>query len=60
MTPDEQNLLAIKGVISQLPEESRAVCKSMIETIRSLIKRDETLATLALAQVGMELQIANS
>ena len=57
MTEDEQTILIIKGMISDLPPAEAEACKELAEHIRGVIKvAGEPVGTLALALVGAEVQ----
>ena len=57
MTQEEQNVLLIKGLISELPAAQSEACLELAEHIRSTIKvAGEPVGTLALALVGAEAQ----
>ena len=59
MTEDEVTLLAIKGAISELPEDQRVKCEGLIHELKGwgATHGFEPLA-LAVALLGAELQMA--
>lgn len=57
MTQEEQTILIIKGVISELPPAQKEACEELAEHIRQTCKvAGEPVGTLALALVGAEAQ----
>lgn len=57
MTAEQQNVLIIKGIISELPAVQRETVNEMADTVRRMIKSaPEGEGTLAMALVGAELQ----
>jgi hypothetical protein len=59
MTEDEVTLLAIKGMIGELPLEERREFEALTTQIRSLVKKAGSIGTLAIALLGAELQLEN-
>jgi len=58
MTTEQQTVLLIKGVISELPEDQREACNELAHHIRLLIKNaGEPVGTLAIALIGAEKQM---
>lgn len=61
MTPEEQTILMIKGLISQLSAAEQEACNELVEHMRLQIKSaGEPVGTLAMALVGAEAQLAAS
>ena len=57
MTNEEQTLLMIKGLISQLPVAEQEATNELAEHMRRMIaSAGEPVGTLALALVGAEAQ----
>lgn len=57
MTQEQQTVLLIKGVISELPAAQKEACNELADHIRRVIKQaGEPVGTLALALVGAEAQ----
>lgn len=57
MNEYEQQILMIKGLISELPAAQSEACHELAEHIRRVIKQaGEPVGTLALALVGLEAQ----
>lgn len=55
MTQEQQTVLVIKGVISELPAAQVEACNELAELMRAQIRRaGEPVGTLALALVGAE------
>jgi len=58
MTEDELTVLAIKGMISDLPPASREQCEAMADHLRRMINdAGDVIGPLAIALVGAELQV---
>ena len=57
MTEDELTILAIKGVISELPQDQQQACEALIKQIRELMKQaGSPVGECAIALIGAELQ----
>ena len=57
MTNEEQTVLIIKGLISELPAEQREACYALIVDVKHLTAdAGEPMATLVLALLGAEAQ----
>jgi hypothetical protein len=57
MTDDEMTLLAIKGMIGELPLEERREFEDLVKKIRSMVKDAKHIGALAIALLGAELQM---
>ncbi len=58
MSDDQVTLLAIKGAISELPDEQRMACNELAESMRQMVlMAPPPVGTLAFALVGAELQM---
>ena len=58
MTQEEQNVLMIKGLISELQDDQREACNMLAQSIRqSLEIAGDPVGTLVLALVGSEAQL---
>lgn len=53
---DRQTILAIKGVISELPPEMREQCYALVEHMRRMVEDAGAVGPLAVALIGAELQ----
>lgn len=61
MTQEQQNILLIKGAISELPPAQREACNELADHIRRAIKQAGVpVGPYALALVGAEEQAAES
>jgi hypothetical protein len=58
MTADEMNLLVIKGMISEMPEDERDQVNQFSDKIRGLVKENPTAGCMALSLVALELQVS--
>lgn len=57
MTVEQQNILMIKGLITELPAAQAEACHELAEHLRRVIKQaGEPVGTMALALVGAEAQ----
>lgn len=57
MTPEEQTILLIKGMIAELPAAMAEQCNDLADHIRRAVKTaGDPIGTLALALVGAEAQ----
>ncbi len=57
MTQEEQTVLIIKGIISELPAAQSEACRELAEHIRRICKlAGEPVGTIALSLVGAEAQ----
>lgn len=57
MTAEQQNILLIKGLITELPADQAEACHELAEHLRRVIKQaGEPVGTMALALVGAEAQ----
>lgn len=59
MTAEEETVLMIKGVISQLPQVDREACEELADHFRlQMLTAGDPVGSLALALVGAEMQLA--
>lgn len=59
MTSEQQTLLMIKGLISELPADQAEACHELADHLRRVIKQaGEPVGLMALALVGAEAQEA--
>ena len=57
MTPEEEVVFTIKGIISSLPAAQEEACNDLADHLRAAIKlAGEPVGSLALALVGAEAQ----
>lgn len=56
MTESEQVLLMVKGLISDLPEEQRAVVNDYIAQMELMLATNRAEAMVAIGYVGAQLQ----
>ena len=60
MTEEQQTVLMIKGLISELPKEQIEACYKLIDDIKHLMaEAGEPVGTLSVALIGAELQAAS-
>lgn len=57
MTDEQQNLLLMRGTIVSLPEDQQAQIQQLANQIRAIINSNKDMGTIALALVGLELQV---
>lgn len=58
MTQEQQTVLLIKGLISELPEDQRQICNELVSRIRLFCESaGEPVGSLALALIGAEKQM---
>lgn len=55
MTPEQQNLLMMRGVESQLPERERARCRQCELALKELIRQFGDIGKFAAGLVVLEL-----
>lgn len=61
MNTEEQTVLMIKGLISELPSEQREACLALVQSLKDQLKSaGEPVASIALALVGAEAQLEAS
>lgn len=59
MKQEEQNLLMLKGILSDLPADQKEACEELCDHILMLCKvAGDPVGTLALAAAGMKAQLA--
>lgn len=56
LSEEELTILAIKGLIVDLPSETRENCERYISDIRSMLEEDSVAATAAIALCSAMLQ----
>ncbi len=60
MTKDQETILIIKGLISELPAAQQEACEELILHLKSVIRTaGNPVGPLALSLVGAELQAEN-
>jgi hypothetical protein len=61
MTQEQETVLLIKGIISELPASQAEACEELIEHIRRVCKSaGEPVGTLAITLIGAEMQLEAS
>lgn len=55
MTPEQETVLLIKGVIADLPLGLKASVDDAVAKIRALLAEDEDATRMAIALIGAEL-----
>jgi hypothetical protein len=61
MTSEEQTVLLIRGMISQLPAAEREACEELVDHMKRAAKMaGEPVGTLAVALLGAEMQAETS
>lgn len=57
MTPEQQQLLMLRGTIVSLPQEQQLQINDLAMRIRDIVNGNPEVGTIALALVGAELSV---